>query len=331
MSLNWSRHFELQLLGKDGGGIVLSGFKVKFTVNWRSGSAPKTADVTIYNLSSETLNRITQNNEFAKIRLIAGYNGLMPVVSEDEVGKVREVTQEEWGQRDGQNFGLIFSGDIRITIAGWEVNTPDSSLLIQAVDGHEALTSAVVSETLAKGYKVEDLYNRVLTSLAKYQIVGGKKPPFPTTVFPRGYTLHGKASFYLDQIGKLCNASWKLVDDRLDYYSNSEEKSEPIRLNGNNGLIGRPQTTTGSGVNICCLINPNIVLNGRVQLEQSQVYRASATADGDKLPSWTPVATDGIYQVYGITYSGDTRAQDWYMKLSCWIPGTKPAEKKTAS
>lgn len=331
MSLNWSRHLELRLLDKDGGGLALSGFKVKFKVNWRSGSAPRTAEISIYNLSSATLNRITQGNEFAKIRLVAGYDGLTKVVSANEVGKVQEVQPDEWGQREGQNFGLIFSGDIRMTVAGWDEKTPDSSLVIQAVDGHEALTSAVVSETLAKGYRVEDLYNCVLNSLVRYQIVGGKKPTFPPTVFPRGYTLHGKASLYLDQIGKLCKASWKLNDDRLDFYDDGQQKSEPVRLNSNNGLIGRPKTTTGSGVNIRCLINPNIVLNGRVRLEQSEVYKEIPKAGLENQSTWTPVATDGIYEVYGITYNGDTRSQDWYMDLTCWIPGTKPADKKPAS
>lgn len=37
---------------------------------------------------------------------------------------------------------------------------------------------------------------------------------------------------------------------------------EAIVLNANTGLIGMPQQTMGAGVNVRCLINPNIKLGG---------------------------------------------------------------------
>ena len=72
MSQNWMRHFELQLLDENGKGIDLGDFKVTFTIDWFNiSSATRTGTFKIYNLSADTVNRIT-GSEFATIRVIAG-------------------------------------------------------------------------------------------------------------------------------------------------------------------------------------------------------------------------------------------------------------------
>lgn len=338
MSQNWQRHFELQLLSADGEGIKLSGFKVTFKVEWFIGAAPKVAEVKIYNLTADTANKII-GREFSKIRLFAGYDGMMPVVPESQVGIVRKVEPGDVGQRDGNNYGLIFSGDIRITIDGRDT-TPDTWLLIQAIDGHEAISYATISATLAKGYTVEDMYNLALSGLKPYSITGGAVPRFPPTIYPRGYTFHGKVSTYLDQIAKLCQASWKLVDDRLEMYGKDRVEHSPVPLNSANGMVNMPQRTTGAGINVKCLINPNIRLNGVIHLNESSLYTTapalkdltdsrvdaeknkSAANKTDAKPSLAKINKDGLYEVCGITYSGDTRENAWYMDLMCRAPGT---------
>lgn len=339
MSQNWQRHFELQLLSADGEGIKLSGFKVTFKVEWFIGAAPKVAEVKIYNLTPDTANKII-DREFSKIRLFAGYDGMTPVVPESQVGIVREVEPGDIGQRDGNNYGLIFSGDIRITIDGRD-STPDTWLLIQAIDGHEAISYATISTTLAKGYTVKNMYDLALAGLKPYNIVGGALPAFPTTIFPRGYTFHGKVSSYLTQIAKLCNASWELLDDRLEMYGKDRVAHPPVPLNSANGMINMPQRTTGAGVNVKCLINPNIRLNGIIHLNESSLYRTapalkeltdsrveseknkSAANKLNTTSSLAKINKDGLYEVCGITYSGDTRGKDWYMDLMCRAKDSK--------
>ncbi|MGK3600176.1 hypothetical protein ACSLOK_23555, partial [Escherichia coli] len=75
MSLNWMRHFELQLLDQNGQGVSLSNFKVTFQIEWADTRWPRVANVKIYNLSTDTTNKIL-GQEFAKIRIIAGYDGI---------------------------------------------------------------------------------------------------------------------------------------------------------------------------------------------------------------------------------------------------------------
>ena len=115
-------------------------------------------------------------------------------------------------------------------------------------------------------------------------------------------------------------------------------------LNANTGLIGMPQQTMGAGVNVRCLINPNIKLGGLIRLDQASVYRQAlgndqvgpvtgllgeSTTDGniyvDGLPGsqLAAINTDGDYIVGSIDYTGDTRGQAWYMDLLCLAKGAE--------
>lgn len=93
MSYNWMRHFELQLIDENGKGISLSDFKVTFDIEHNDNKWPAVATVKIYNLSPTTQNRIMQR-EFAKIVLIAGYDGTAKDVQESEVGVAREISPD---------------------------------------------------------------------------------------------------------------------------------------------------------------------------------------------------------------------------------------------
>ena len=156
MSQNWMRHFELQLIDDDGAGIGLSDFKVTFDIEWTNTMWPRVAVLKVYNLSKDTSSRI-MGSEFTRIRMIAGYDGLAKPVSTNQVGVHRTVDSEKVRQTDGQNFGVIFSGEIRFTITGRD-NPTDTYVLIQAVDGHQAFDNAMVNTTLAAGYTVADLH-----------------------------------------------------------------------------------------------------------------------------------------------------------------------------
>lgn len=127
---------------------------------------------------------------------------------------------------------------------------------------------------------------------------------------------------------------------------------QAVVLNSNTGLVGMPQQTIGAGVNVRCLINSSIQLNGLIQLDQASVYRnplsnqdifsgrfVEKDIDGnlvpitkikdangnliDAPPTSQPasIATDGVYKVRYINYTGDTRGQAWYMDLACEARG----------
>ena len=350
MSKNWMRHFELQLVGENGQGVSLSDFKVTFQIERNDNKWPAVATVKIYNLSSHTQNRIMQR-EFAKIVMITGYDGLAPDVRASDVGIAREISASEVGQVNGVNHGVIFSGDIRFTWTGKD-NGIDSWIQVQACDSVEAFTSAFINTNISKGYTTEDIYDELMKRLEPYGISRGIVPEFPATVFPRGRALFGYVHNYLDEVAAQCKATWQFNYGKVDIVSRDKATHEAVVLNANTGLIGMPQQTIGAGVNVKCLINPRIHLNGLIQLDQASVYRTALSnqdiysgrfsekeTNGNLIPIGNikddkgqyieapptsqpaSVATDGVYKVRYISYTGDTRGQAWYMDLACEARG----------
>ncbi|EJB4939559.1 hypothetical protein MTZ30_002622 [Escherichia coli] len=262
MSQNWMRHFELQLVDGNGKGIELSDFKVTFTIDWFNiSSASRVGTIKIYNLSADTVNRIT-GQEFSKVRLIAGY------------------------------------------------------------------TVADVNRALMKDFEAKGATE-------------GLTPEMPATVYPRGRVLFGMTRHLMDNVAGQCGATWQFVDGQRQMVANNEYVHDAIVLNSATGLIGMPQQTIGNGVNVRALINPNIRVNGLIQLDQASVYRTALSnndiamaggqitdqnTDGNITLSGTTsqpasIATDGVYIVRGIMYTGDTRGQAWYMDMMCEARG----------
>lgn len=340
MSQNWMRHFEQQLVDENGQGIELSDFKVTFTIDWFNiSSASRVGTFKIYNLSADTVNRIT-GQEFSKVRLIAGYDGIAPEVSASDVGTVREVDASDVGQSDGRNYGLIFSGEIRYSVTGKD-SPIDSYVLIQAADTDLAFATSITSQTLAAGYTVADVNRALMKDFEAKGATEGLTPEMPATVFPRGRVLFGMTRHLMDNVAGQCGATWQFVDGQRQMVANNEYVHDAIVLNSATGLICMPQQTIGNGVNVRALINPNIRVNGLIQLDQASVFRTALSnndiamaggritdqnTDGNITLSGTTaqpasIATDGVYIVRGIMYTGDTRGQAWYMDMMCEARG----------
>ncbi|MFG1172167.1 hypothetical protein AAFN90_00875 [Erwiniaceae bacterium CAU 1747] len=331
MSKNWMRHFELQLLDEDGNGISLSELKVTFNIQ----KLPATifngfvGDFKIYNLSPATQSRIMKK-EFSRIRVIAGYDG----------------NPDDEGNYPDRNVGMIFNGDIRFTITGKD-NITDSWLLLQCIDSWEGHLYSGVRTTVAAGWKHQDLFEVGMKSLERFGITPGIVPDMPTTVFPRGRTIVSKTSDLMYKLAGQCKANWWYENNQVHILPETRYLDTTVILNSSTGLIGMPQQTMGAGVNVRCLINPNIKLGGLIKLDQASVYRASlgaeqiagaqgaggrleeTTTDGnlyvDGIAGTQPAAinTDGDYIVGSIDYTGDTRGQAWYMDLLCLAKGSR--------
>lgn len=276
------------------------------------------------------------------MRLIAGYDGIAPEVSASDVGTVREVDADTVGQSDGRNYGLIFSGEIRYSVTGKD-SPIDSYVLIQAADTDLAFATSITNQTLAAGYTTEDMFRLLMKDFEAKGATVGRTPVFPPTVFPRGRALFGMTRYLMDSVAAQCGTTWQFVDGQLNMLSEGEYMHDAIVLNSATGLIGMPQQTIGNGVNVRALINPNIRVNGLIQLDQASVYRTALSnndiamaggritdqnTDGNITLSGTTaqpasIATDGVYIVRGIMYTGDTRGQAWYMDMMCEARGAQ--------
>ncbi|AUU90273.1 hypothetical protein C2U55_14895 [Enterobacteriaceae bacterium ENNIH3] len=334
MSQNWMRHFELLLLDKDGQGIKLSDLKVTFQIQ----KMPATifngfvGNFKVFNLSKETQARILKG-EYARVQVIAGYDG----------------NPDASGNYPDRNVGLIFNGDIRFTISGRD-NPTDTWTLLQCIDAWEGHLKASVKTTVAAGWKYEKLFSLGMESYKPYGITTGSVPEFPSTEFPRGRVLYQNSSELMNNIAGQCNGNWWYESNQVNIVPDDKYIEEAIVLNSQTGLIGMPQQTMGAGVNVRCLINPNIKLGGLIRLDQASVYRAAlsneqigqspgvlkeSATDGniyvDGIPDGQLAAinTDGDYIVGSIDYTGDTRGQAWYMDLLCLAKGAAELQSQS--
>lgn len=358
MSDNWMRHFELQIVNDKGEGISLSDFKVVFDITWTSAKFPRVANITIYNLLPSTEYRI-MNHEFRKIRIIAGYDGSKSVTQVSDMGVVKPVSSGDAGQSDGANYGLIFSGDIRYAIKGKGSSKDNGSIAdhwleIQAASEYEAYLYASVKTTLAAGYSVQNMLDLTMQSFNPYGVTKGVVGSLSSTKFPRGLPIYSASRDVMDNIAQMCNGHWQMVDGQMHMVPDSEYVQEAIVLSSLTGLIGMPKQDD-TGVTVTCLINPNIKVNGLVQIDQNSVYRAELNSDliagdsnaqnqnasssryfeekdsngnlavnglsGNSKNTPAPIAADGVYIVKKITCKGDTRGQNWYMTLTCQARG----------
>ncbi|EAA4374030.1 hypothetical protein DPD48_26130, partial [Salmonella enterica subsp. enterica] len=272
----------------------------------------------------------------------AGYDGIAPEVAASDVGIAREVDADTVGQSDGRNYGLIFSGEIRYSVTGKD-SPIDSYVLIQAADTDLAFATSITNQTLAAGYTTEDMFRLLMKDFEAKGATVGRTPVFPPTVFPRGRALFGMTRYLMDSVAAQCGTTWQFVDGQLNMLPEGEYMHDAIVLNSATGLIGMPQQTIGNGVNVRALINPNIRVNGLIQLDQASVYRTALSnndiamaggritdqnTDGNITLSGTTaqpasIATDGVYIVRGIMYTGDTRGQAWYMDMMCEARGAQ--------
>lgn len=221
---------------------------------------------------------------------------------------------------------------------------------IQAIGDHEVLLFAHTKTTIAAGYTLADLHQVTMQGFNAFGVTQGITGDMPTTVFPRGRVLYGASRNVMGNIAGQCNATWQLVDGQVQMVPDDKFIHEAVMLNADSGLIGMLQQTMGAGLNVRCLINPNIRINGLIQLDQASVYRAAlgngeiaqspgriyeADDNGNNTLNGTTsqaasVATDGVYIVKAIDYTGDTKGQAWYMDLMCFARGSRDLVSDTA-
>ena len=322
MSEQWIRHCRLVVANADGDGLDLSELKIKFTITRADVRTPCAAIIRIYNLSSDTRSRI--QHQFTQVFLTAGYN---------------------------DNFGLIFSGGIKNFVRGRE-NATDTYLDIQAADGDDPHNWATVSTTLAAGNTKADQYKALLKGVEQFGVTYGYKPEFDDVQLPRGKVLWGMHRDRMDDLAGQCKATWQYSNGKLNMVpDNSYIPTDAVVLTSKTGMIGLPQQNLNGGITVRCLINPNIRLNGLIQLDQASIYRIELPEDAiraaknkigsvetngiitTEIPTTNSdsnaenrpasLATDGVYIVRSITITGDTRGQAWYMDMMCQARGSR--------
>ena len=280
--------------------LDLSELHFKFDTEGAQVESPNSAVIRIYNLSKQTLDRVTVNGEFNQISLNAGYlNG---------------------------NYGVIFQGYIKQFKIGKE-NATDTYLDIFAADGDIQYNQGTVNTTLTGNNNtpakiIEAIGQSSNLQINDYTILTDKQH-VPNI---RGTVLFGMARARLRNIITSLDATWSIQEGKLVIIENTGYlPGEAVQINVSTGLVGVPEQTD-SGIKIRSLLNSNLRIGGLVQLNNNEINTLmQQNPDMAPIPydQWTgfqntaALSPTGTYMVFSVKHSGDTRGQEWYSNLIC--------------
>ena len=285
------RKCSLIVADSSGNGLDLSRLRVSFEITKNDASTPNSASIKVFNLSDTTANKV--RSEFTTVTLSAGYEG---------------------------SSGVIFDGTIRQTRLGRE-NVVDTYIDISAADGDQAHNFAYVNTTLAAGATQATQLNAAIAPMSEYGVTPGYIGPTTEDKLPRGKPMYGLSRKYLRQSSKSANSTWSIQDRKVNVIPMTGVLPHKVTvLTPSTGLIGTPEQTEG-GIEIKCLINPDLRVGCLVQLPPGVIAEGStpepSKTDTTAPKPLSPLAPDGTYRILTVGYSGDTRGNDWYANLVC--------------
>lgn len=295
------RSCQLIVYGTNLNGLDLSNLRIKFSVKRSDSQSPNIADIRVYNVSDETaLSMLINLNPPSGIG----------------VGTPGRVVLQGGYQ---SNYGVIFQGNVKQIILGRESAT-DTFVDIIAGDGHLAYNYAIVNTSIAAGSTQTDQINAATNSTAKYGVsLGyvGNADTINSVKLPRGKVMYGNAKNYLRAVSQNVGQTWSIQNEKITFIpKTSYLPGTAVVLTSKTGLIGTPQQTN-EGVNVKCLLNPNIQVGGRINIAEATIedFKINLAVPNSPANIPPPLTQDGTYYALVIEHSGDTRGTDWYTSI----------------
>ena len=273
------RSCSLILNSKTGKALDLSGLRVSFSVTKGDYSSPNHAEISVYNLSDETIAKV--RHDYKEVILSAGYS---------------------------DKLGLIFRGDIRrFWIGGqWGIEydkTPtDKILTLSCLDGDSALKKSFLCKSISAGSTFETTLKECEDVLEENGIGRGIKSNLPPgEALPRGKAFFGSVSNCLSSFSRNTDSTWSIQDGRLFVLSqNKISKSEEMVFSPEHGLIGNPKRGDRM-VEFSTLLENRISVHDNVRIKGVQgIYEITG-------------------RVVTIQHKGDTHGNEWITNIKAVI------------
>lgn len=277
--------------------IDLSDFRITFDIEKTMNRFAQHAVIRIYNLDINTERLIIERGQ--QVVLEAGYQ-----------------TKPK---------GLIFKGRIFYPLRGVEDNVTHFLELV-CIAGND-LYYADVCSTEEAGKTTRQLAMSVTknSSIPVDMILGTFED---NQTSQRGTVLYGKTRDLIQELAIENDLLYWVDNDQL-YMMNFEEEPppNPPEVNADTGMIGYP-VQTQQGIEVRVLINPEIQFGTWIKLNNQDIQLQSvsvADIGGNALLLINPqvIALDGIYRIYRMQITGDTRGDEWYMNLWTYAHGNE--------
>lgn len=299
MTLQYLRTISLTIGDDDGNAIDLSDLHIRFLVQGATLSTLKYCEIRIWNLAADTANLVAK--EFTKVTLKAGYRG---------------------------NNQIIFQGQIGRIAIGRE-DSVDSYCDLFCQDGDLAANWGVVNRYLPEGYTDDDVLQALMATFNDHGVTLGYKMPLRTRQSSGAKTMAGMAFDYMTQLADANDADWFIDNAKLNIVPRKgvlPSGSVPA-LSNETGLIGTP-TQTFNGINVRCLLNPEIRIGCPFVLDNRSINTTTQRPGviiNETLLVVPDINRNGIYKAFSVQHTGDTRDQDWYTDLiAVDVDGTIP-------
>lgn len=283
----FGRKYRIIVSDSKGNAYDVSQMHVIFNVKKTLLAEYHISNVFIYNLSPELENNIIVYG--TKISIEAGY--------------------------EGSFYGLIFEGDIVQAIRSKEDGV-DYLLEIIAVDSERYLSSGFVNYNIKRGQTQRDVANILATKASNPVKLGSISDSFSESKLTRGKVVFGQGRDYLNQMAKGQNATFFMDNGKINLVKMSDvPDGEIISLTYDSGLVGTP-TQTEYGMELKCLLNPQLKCNILVRVDKQGIVERQFQPGSIQ---YNEIDSEGIYRIIEISYTGDTRGQDWYCEINTII------------
>lgn len=255
-------------------------FKMTFEIVNDFGGYVSYAEISIYNLSQDTIQKAFRRD--VTIGLRAGYI-------------------------DGIDF--IFRGRINNIIR--TRSGPNTITRIIAVGGSQPATQRI-NETLGINTTIVDVIRRCAASLGYPLEI---RPDDFTGILPyaRGFAMNGDPRSIMDRLAEAHRFSYVIENDRIIVVGeNSFRRGQPRVIDQFSGMEGIPEITE-NGADVSVRLSPNIRIGGRINIQSQLATFNFSNLFYNQIPE---SAGRGIYKIFRITHSGDTKGDAWTTRIT---------------
>lgn len=263
------------------GDSVRKSLDLSFLVEKDTTRAPNSAQVRIFNLSSDHRRQIEETANL-RLSISAGYEDGVARLFTGDV-HVAESRRRRRAAKKKEGIQLAQEGvDVLTTIEAQDAGRAYSTALIQRSFGPwtslvEVMRGCVQAMGIGEG-------NLSSTGV-------------PNTLYPEGTVVSGRAWRELDRLVRSAGLTWSVQDGVLQLLRGGTPlRQTAIRLTPDTGLIGSPATNVDRTVTCTALLIAGLDPGRQVVLSSSMV--------------------SGSYRIKRVVYQGDTAGSDWYAQLT---------------
>lgn len=284
--------------------------RVVFDIKSSTNGNPGNAIIALYNLAPGTAKSIFGANG-KTMTFAAGYQG---------------------------SIGQLFSGEI-IKVNLGKDNATDTTATVFAKAGDAAHNTGVVNTTIKAGSTGMDVYKALVKAMPGMSAGRVPTQALEQIIYPRSVTMFGMAKHFMRNLAQSVDGTFHY--DSLNPQVNITQKNDmgkgsAIVLNSDTGMIGLPTQNT-DGINVRCLINPQIQINSIIHIQESSIQKITPdlTIQGEPKNQSAVfqggLDADGMYRVVYLEQVGDSRGDPWFCECNCVALSGAPTESQTRS